>query len=77
VSQQIKTVLLSEVKIKDYKVHLRAAELTDHVLTAGGHSGMDVILRKIVYDHPLQGRVVLDDEHARLALAAPVKPQAV
>jgi hypothetical protein len=34
---------------------------------------MDVILREIVYDHPLQGRIILDDEHARLALTAPVK----
>jgi len=37
VSQQIKTLLLSEVKIEDDKVHGRAAELTDHVVAAGRH----------------------------------------
>jgi hypothetical protein len=65
------------VKIEDYQVHLGAAELTSHLLATGRRSGADVIVPEIVYDHALQGRIILDDEDAHLVFTVPVKARAV
>ena len=67
--QQVEAVLLAEPKIEDHQVDLGGGELADHLLTARRHQGADVVLREIVYDHPLQRRIILDDEDADLTIA--------
>ena len=75
--QQIQTVLLTEPKIEDHQVHLGAGELIDHLLATARHQGMDVVLQEIVYDHALQGSIILHDEDAHLAVLALAKVRAV
>jgi hypothetical protein len=38
---------------------------------------MDVVLQEIVYDHALQGGIILHDEDAHLAILALAKVRAV
>ena len=68
---------MTESKIEDHQVHLIVieivTELNDHLLATTRHQGTDVVLPEIVDDHALQGRIILYDEDAYLAIPAVTK----
>ena len=59
---------MSKPKVEDYDGHVSHAKLTNHFLAPGSCQDPDDILRKVVYDHALQGRIILGNKDADLAI---------
>ena len=64
-AQQIQSIVLAQLQIKDNKIWL-VGEMSCRAVAIGRRDDAHAVLGEIILDHPANGTIVLNEEHLRM-----------